>query len=129
MYKIVFLLASIAVLLLSTYLYLKYKRFKKNAIQAKGEVTGFTEKIIDSFGEKTLYYFPIIRFVDIKGNKHEVESDVGEGSLKKIIIGNTIRIVYNRNNPNEIITKENHNLILPIALFILFVIFLAIAVL
>ncbi len=128
LYRIVFIIISIAPLLLGIKLYLKHKSFKKHAVFSKGKVINIIEKQIDSFGEKTIYYFPVIAFKDNKGEKHEICSEIGEGSPNKIVIGKSIDIAYNSKNPENILTKNNNNLLFPILMFGLFIVFLGIGI-
>lgn len=126
LYRIVFIVISVVPLLLGIKLYLSHKNFKKNAVFAKGEIINIVEKQIDSFGEKTIYYFPVIAFRDKKGEKHEICSEIGEGSPNKIAVGKSIDIVYNRQKPENVLTKSNNNLMFPILMFGLFILFLSI---
>jgi hypothetical protein len=126
LYRIVFIVISIAPFLLGIKLFLNYQDFKRKAVFAKGKVIDVVEKQIDSFGEKTIYYFPVITFNDYKGNNHKVCSEIGEGTPSKIIIGKPIDILYNREDPSDVLTKGNNNLLFPILMFGLFLIFLVI---
>ncbi len=125
-YRIIFLVISLVPLALGIFLYFKYVDLKKRAVFTKGKVVDIIERKIDSFGEKTVYYFPVISFTDMKGEKYEVSSETGEGSSKRIVVNDTVDIVYDRENPINILTKNNYNLLFPIIMFGMFVVFILI---
>lgn len=97
---------------------ISYRVFLKNAIpeffrlnklvvngrKDQGEIIGVTEKD-DSDGHTQ--YAPLIRYF-VNNNKYEYQSD--DFSFKKPVVGSSIGICYDSNNPKEVI--EDHNTVL-----------------
>lgn len=120
---------ALLLFLCSIYFYFKHKKFKENAIYTRGQIVDVVEKIIDSFGEKTTFFFPIISFTDNKGEKKKVESTVGEGLKSQVKIGDFVEVAYNRYNTDELIIKSNMKPWISIICGFISIIFLLIGIL
>ncbi len=127
MLKLIFFIVSIIPLGVSVYLFLRHKKLKNNAIYTKGKILKTISKVTHSFGEKRTDYFPIISFTDVRGVKHELQADVGELDEKNILVDSYVDIIYQKDNPENFVTKDNFNLFFPALAFILFLAFITIA--
>ena len=106
MLKLIFFIVSIIPLGVSVYLFLRHKKLKNNAIYTKGKILKTISKVTHSFGEKRTDYFPIISFTDVRGVKHELQADVGELDEKNILVDSYVDIIYQKDNPENFVTKE-----------------------
>ena len=126
--NILFVAISLIQFGVGIYLYTKFHNLKKNGIYVKGRIIHLAKKNIESFGEKSMYYFPVFSFTDIIGEKHEVQYENG-AKQSKFRVGQVVDIIYNKHDPSEIALNNNSELIFPILLFGLSIIFFLIGVL
>lgn len=91
-FLILFSAIGAATAAIGVYFIIKNNRVVKNGIQTRAKIVDYEVKIDnDTDGYRTTYYYPIIEFIDRKGNK--VKQKVDTGSTSKIK-AQTIEIFY-----------------------------------
>lgn len=86
----------------------KINKIKENGICTSGEVIDFIEE--RNYTEDSLnrfYYYPVVRFKDLKGNIIERKSDIGTSIKSTKTLPYFTKIYYKQNGTNFKIIVEN----------------------
>lgn len=108
-YEFVFqLLLGFIILIIGILFNNKINKIKENGICTIGEVIDFIKE--RKFTEDSLnqfYYYPIIRFKDLKGNSIERKSEIGTSIKSTKTLPYSTKIYYKQNGANYEIMIEN----------------------
>lgn len=107
---LLFALVGAAVLWFSYQEHLGSEELKQHGIQTDATVTDIRKRERHGSGSKhrhkTTSYHPIVTYTDNNGNTHTAESPIGVSSRTAYSKGDTVRVVYLPNKPQNIELTE-----------------------
>lgn len=127
------LIIGIMLLVVSIVLFFIKYNIYKNGIRVLGKVIDIkqcNEAILDEFNQATFItlYRPVIEFTTLDGEKITfIHNDIK--SEKSLVVGNEIKIVYNRKKPKDFYVDDKMEFFrLPIILVVVAILFFAFSI-